>query len=172
MSAGAPSGTLIGDPVAATDADSGDTVTYRLEGRDAPSFDINETNGQLRTKSGIPLIVGTTYTVTIVATDTKDTASIAVTIEATAAPPNNRPVFSAATATRSVSEDAAAGANVGSPVSATDRDSGDTLSYTLGGADAASFTIVAATGQIRTRAALTTIRRTATPSRSRPMTGP
>ena len=53
-----------------------------------------------------------------------------------------------------MSEDAAAGTNVGSPVSATDADPGDTLTYALGGADAASFTIAAASGQIRTSAAL------------------
>ena len=58
VSATSPSGTLIGEPVAATDADQDDTVTYSLEGRDAPSFDINETNGQLRTKSGITLLAG------------------------------------------------------------------------------------------------------------------
>ena len=37
---------------------------------------------------------------------------------------------------------------------ATDTDQGDTLTYALGGADAASFTIVAASGQIRTSATL------------------
>ena len=155
VSAAAPSGTLIGLPVAATDADTGDTVTYSLEGRDAPSFDINETNGQLRTKSGITLIVGTTYTVTVVADDTKDTTSIAVSIEATAAPPNTPPVFSeGASATRSVREDAATGSNVGSPVTATDADTGDTRTYSLEGTDAASFDIVTSSGQIQTRAAL------------------
>ena len=155
MSAAAPSGTLIGLPVAATDADTGDTVTYSLEGRDAPSFDINETNGQLRTKSGITLLVGTTYTVTVVADDTKDTTSIAVSIEATAAPPNTPPVFSeGASTTRSVREDAATGTNVGSPVTATDADTGDTRTYSLEGTDAASFSIVASSGQIQTLAAL------------------
>ena len=68
---------------------------------------------------------------------------------------NSAPVFAeGASATRTVPEDSAAGVNVGSPVSATDPDPGDTLSYALGGADAASFTIVAASGQIRTSAAL------------------
>ena len=156
VSAGAPSGTLIGDPVAATDADSGDTVTYRLEGRDAPSFDINETNGQLRTKSGIPLIVGTTYTVTIVATDTKDTASIAVSIEATAAPPNTPPVFSeGSSTTRTVSATAPAGTSIGAPVTATDVDAGTTLTYSLEGTNAASFGINTTNGQLRTVAGVT-----------------
>ncbi len=155
VSATSPSGTNIGEPVAATDADAGDTITYSLEGRDAPSFDIGETNGQLRTKSGITLIVGTTYTVTVAADDTKDITRITVSIEATAAPPNNPPVFTeGASTTRSIREGTVAGASIGGPVRATDADTGDTLTYALEGTDAASFTIVSTSGQIRTQAPL------------------
>ena len=155
VSATAQAGASIGDPVEATDADSGDTPTYGLEGRDAGLFDINTSSGQLLTKAGISLIAGETYTVTVVADDGTDIARITVTIEATAAPPNNPPVFSeGASATRSVREDAAPGTNVGSPVLATDLDQGDTRTYSLGGTDAASFDIVSTSGQIRTRAAL------------------
>ena len=71
VSASALPGTNIGDPVAATDADSDDSLTYRLEGRDAANFDIDAANGQLRTRTGITLIVGETYTVTVVADDTE-----------------------------------------------------------------------------------------------------
>ncbi len=155
VSATSPSGTLIGDPVTATDTDTDDTVTYSLEGRDAPSFDIGETNGQLRTKSGITLIVGTTYTVTVVADDTKDTTRIDVTIEATAAPPNRAPVFTeGASTTRSVRDDVSTGTDIGGPVRATDPDTGDTLTYSLEGTDASSFNIASTNGQIRTLAAL------------------
>ena len=122
---------------------------------DAASFAINETNGQILTKSGVTLIAGETYTVTVAVDDGNDTTTIAVSIEATAAPPNRPPVFSeGASATRSVREDAAPGTSIGSPVRATDADQGDTRTYTLGGTDAASFTIVSTSGQIRTRAAL------------------
>ena len=69
VSATSPAGTLIGAPVAATDADSGDTLTYSLEGRDAALFDINDTSGQLLTKAGITLIVDETYTLTVAADD-------------------------------------------------------------------------------------------------------
>ena len=55
---------------------------------------------------------------------------------------------------RSVAENTAAGQNVGAPVEATDADAGDTLTYSLGGQDAASFDINPATGQLMTRAAL------------------
>ena len=69
-------------------------------------------------------------------------------------PANNAPAFAAATDTREVAENTAAGENIGDPVEATDDDAGDTLTYTLGGADMASFEIDAATGQLMTKAAL------------------
>ena len=66
---------------------------------------------------------------------------------------NHGPVFSEDTVTRSLDEGAAAGANVGSPVTATDDD--DDLICTLGGADASSFAIDADTGQITVRTGTT-----------------
>ena len=156
VSATSPSGTSIGEPVAATDADSGDTVNYKLEGRDAPSFDINETNGQLRTKSGITLIATETYTVIVAADDQTDISRITVTIEATVAPPNNPPVFSdGASATRRASAGAPAGTSIGLPVTATDADQGDTLTYSLEGQDVASFDINSTTGQLLTISGVT-----------------
>ena len=154
VSASASAGTSIGLPVAATDADSGDTLTYSLEGTDAASFDINTTNGQLLTRSGVTLTTGEIYTVTVVASDGKTRASITVTIEVTTALPNSAPTFSSTSATRSVDENSAAGTDIGLPVSATDVNAGDTLTYRLSGADAASFNIVSGTGQLRTNAAL------------------
>ena len=55
---------------------------------------------------------------------------------------NLRPVFAqAGPLVRTVAENSAAGTEVGEPVTATDPDSGDTVSYTLTGADASLFTI-------------------------------
>ena len=71
-----------------------------------------------------------------------------------AAVSNNAPVFPSGTITRSVAENTASGQNVGSPVAATDTDTGDTLTYSLEGTDGGSFTIVGASGQIQTSAAL------------------
>ena len=151
VSASAPTGTPIGLPVAATDADSGDTLTYSLEGRDEANFDITTSNGQLLTKSGITLLAGETYTVIVAADDQTDISRITVTIEATVAPPNNPPVFSeGASATRSVRAGAPAGTSIGLPVTATDADQGDTLTYSLEGQDAASFNINTTTGQLLT----------------------
>ena len=73
-----------------------------------------------------------------------------------AAQSNNPPMFSAATADRSVAENTAAGENVGALLTATDADS-DTLTYTLEGTDAASFDLVTTSGsaQIRTKTGVT-----------------
>ena len=69
----------------------------------------------------------------------------------TAAGTNNAPVFSSSNVSRSIAENTAAGQDVGAAVTATDADAGDNLTYTLGGADMASFDIVGTTGQIRTK---------------------
>ena len=74
-------------------------------------------------------------------------------VEAQTTASNSQPAFPAETAERSVAENSAVGVDVGSSVAATDAD-GDGLTYTLDGADAASFAIVAATGQLRTAAVL------------------
>ena len=150
VSASASAGTSIGQPVTATDADPGTTLTYSLEGRDAASFGINAANGQLLTVAGVTLD-RSTYTVTVVASDGTDSASITVTISVVL---NNPPVFSGTRTNRSVDENTPAGTDIGLPVSATDTNAGDTLTYRLSGADAASFDIVPDTGQLRTKAAL------------------
>ena len=73
----------------------------------------------------------------------------------TGSPSNNAPAFANDTAARSFTEtvgDAteAAARDVGAVVTATDAD-GDTLTYTLEGADAAKFTVNSSSGQIRTK---------------------
>ncbi len=82
------------------------------------------------------------------------TDSIGVAINVTDVNENNAPVFTEGSGTeRSIPENTSPGKNIGSAVSATDEDE-DTLTYTLSGADAASFGIVSTTGQLRTRAPL------------------
>ena len=67
---------------------------------------------------------------------------------------NQRPIFpSAGEIELSVAEDARRGANIGAPVAAQDPEN-DRLTYTLSGTDAAAFTIVETTGQIRVKEAL------------------
>ena len=67
---------------------------------------------------------------------------------------NDPPVFATDTATLSVEENTEAGEGIGTALTATDPDSGDTLSYTLGGTDASSFDIVSETGQLQTKGPL------------------
>ena len=86
---------------------------------------------------------------------------------------NEAPAFpSTETGTRTIPENAEAGQNIGAPVTATNPDRSDSLTYTLSGTDAASFDIDRATGQLKTKAVPWTTRpRSATPSPSRPQMG-
>ena len=151
----AQAGVHVGEPVTATDADQGDTVTYSLEGADAASFAVVPQTGQITTRVALSTPTGHTYTVTVVASDGVDEARTTVTITVGS---NNAPEFDTRRTTRSVRENLPVGTNVGSPVTATDTDQGDTLTYALSGIDdvdtADSFDIVPETGQIRTTAVL------------------
>ena len=74
------------------------------------------------------------------------------------------PTFVTGTGSPSIPENTPPGVNIGDPISATDEDEdgagnddiefGDTLTYSLGGTDAASFDIDASTGQLITKAPL------------------
>ena len=150
------SGVNIGSPIAATDADTGDTLTYTLGGTDAASFRIVSTSGQLRTSAALDYETKSSYSVSVSVSDGNGGSdSIAVTINVTDVNENRAPAFSEGnSATRSVAENTASGVNIGSAVTATDADTGNTLTYTLGGTDASSFSIVGTSGQLQTNAAL------------------
>ena len=150
------SGVNIGSPIAATDADTGDTLTYTLGGTDAASFRIVSTSGQLRTNAALDYESKSSYSVSVSVSDGNGGSdSISVTINVTDVNENRAPAFSEGnSATRSVAENTASGVNIGSAVTATDADTGNTLTYTLGGTDASSFSIVGTSGQLQTNAAL------------------
>ena len=94
-----------------------------------------------------------TLTVTITVTDRNEAPSTpAAAKEDATTDDNNAPEFAATTATRTVAVGTAADENIGVPITATDADD-DTLTYTLGGADASSFGIDPASGQLQTTAA-------------------
>ena len=183
ISQGTAPGRSIGAAVRARDADRDDVLIYSLSGTDAGSFDIDPRTGQLRTKSVLlhDPQGQNTYTVTVEVHDGFDVsynpstgtdASIEVTITVTArrtpsppppSPPppppppsgNSAPAFTeGATTTRAIEENTEAGSDIGSPVAARDANSGDTLTYTLGGTDAALFDIVETSGQLQTKTAL------------------
>ena len=149
----ASAGTNIGEAVTAKDTDSDDTLTYTLSGTDAAAFDIDRTTGQLKTKAALDYETKNSYLVIVTVSDSAFTATIRVTISITDVDESHAPAFAGNRTTRFVKENTPAGENVGSPVSATDEDD-DTLTYTLSGTDAASFSIVSTTGQLKTRAAL------------------
>ncbi len=93
-------------------------------------------------------------------TDGSSTTTIPVTInvtdvQETQTPVNSVPVFTdGESTTRSIAENTGSGQNIGDAVAATDADSGDSLTYSLGGTDAASFAIVSTSGQLQTKADL------------------
>ena len=67
---------------------------------------------------------------------------------------NNIPAFTEGNSTtRTVAENTASGVNIGNAISATDADN-HTLTYSLSGTDASSFSIVSTSGQLQTSAAL------------------
>ena len=156
----------VGGVVTASDPDPNeDALTYTLGGTDASKFRVRG-NGQIEVGAGTELDYETkqTYMVTVMAEDSFGaSASIMVTIMVTdmdEAPEimrtpdaNVAPEFASATTSRTVAENMVAGEDIGNPVAANDAN-GDTLAYTLGGANAASFTIDSATGQLKTLAAL------------------
>ena len=148
-----PAGVHIGEAVSAKDADAGDTLTYTLSGTDAASFEIDSTTGQLKTKAALDYETKNSYSVTVKASDNALTDTIRVTIAITDVDEGSGPAFAGSRTTRFVKENTPAGENVGSPVSATDKDD-DALTYTLSGTDAAAFSIVRTTGQLKTLAPL------------------
>ena len=75
----------IGRPLAATDVDQGDTLTYSLGGTDVDFFTVVPTSGQLQTRSGITYDheAQARYEVTVSVSDGEATASITVSIAVT-----------------------------------------------------------------------------------------
>ena len=147
----------IGNPVSATDANN-DTLTYYLSGTDAAAFDIDSISGQLKTKAGRNYNIRASYTVTITVSDGSLIDEITVTINVsdteTETPTNSAPSFVDGSHTRrTIAENTTKGIDIGNPITATDADN-DSLTYTLGGTDAASFDIDSTTGQLKTNADL------------------
>ena len=157
-------GKNIGSAVTA-DSD-GDLLLYTLGGPDGDSFSVDRKTGQIRTKAALDYETKDTYMVMVTATDPSGaTDSIMVTINVTdendpptitlgpgppPEPENTAPAFDGSSATRMVAENAAAGAYVGDPVTATDADD-DSLTYSLSGS---TYFDVNNDGQIMTTAML------------------
>ena len=87
-----PAGAHIGTAIAATDADN-DTLTYTLSGADCwPSFEIDATTGQLKTKGVLDYETKRSYTVTVTVSDGNGGSdTITVTINITDVAENSAP---------------------------------------------------------------------------------
>ena len=150
----------IGDALAASDADSADTLTYSLDAAGEAFFAIDSTTGQLLTEAELDHETRKSYPVSVSVSDGKDAnddadASADSTIKVTVlvSDVNESASFGSVDPTRTIEENKPAGERLGAPFTAMDGD-GDTLTYSLGVNNAEDFEIDAASGQLRTRAAL------------------
>ena len=136
----------------ATDPDAGDLITYTV----TPTLPAGLTfTASERELDGTPTAVSAEADYTYTASDGEFSDTLMFTIQVSA-PSNSAPAFNDDnnSTTRTIAENTAAGTNIGDAVAATDANTGDTLTYTLSGTDAASFSIVSTSGQLQTSAAL------------------
>ena len=129
----------IGARVAATDTDSGDTLTYALSGSGAEAFDIDPASGQLRTKSALDADRQSSYAVTVTATD-PSLASTSQAVTITISPVDEAPSLSG-TAEIELAENRSGAVG---RYTASDPESG-TITWSLAGEDAAAFAIASGT---------------------------
>ncbi|MCU7924119.1 MAG: DUF4347 domain-containing protein, partial [Candidatus Thiodiazotropha sp. (ex Dulcina madagascariensis)] len=148
--------------VTSTDPDSGDTPTYSISGgADAAAFAINPGSGALTFNSApdfeTPTDSGTNnvYDVQVTVTDDgagnlTDVQDLAVTVNNV----NENPTITSDGGGASAAVNAAENQTTVTTVSAFDSDTGDTLTYSIsGGADAALFGIIGASGVLTFNAA-------------------
>ncbi len=141
-------GTDVGNAIAASDSDSGDTLTYAIKsGNDGGSFTIDATDGQLKSKAGVTYNFESTkksYTVVVTVHDGKDAAGdasttvddeITVTINLTNV--NEEPDIASAPAATNVPENSTAVHSF----TATDVDAMTEFTWTVLGGDGAKFAI-------------------------------
>ena len=125
----------------ADDPDDGDSVTWSLSGADAASFSISE-DGMLSFAASPDFEapadsdMDNVYTVTVTATDSGD-ATDAIDVTVTVTNVNEAPAASGEAAV----DYAENGTDPVGTYMASDPDDGDAITWSLSGADAASFTI-------------------------------
>ena len=123
----------------------GGSITWSLSGDAADDMDI--ANGVLTFNSSPDHEDQETYRIVIRAFDGTSTGTLDVVVTVTDV--NEAPSFSDSSTSRTIEENTGPNALVGLPVQAEDPDDGDTLTYSLSGTDADSFTIDS-NGQVKT----------------------
>ena len=136
--------------VVATDEDSGDSLTYSLTGTNSSHFAISTSTGLVTTTQPLDQETVGAYTLSISVTDGDSSAMEALSI--TVIDTNDAPTFTSAPYSVSVVENDAAAAVY--TVSATDEDTGDSVTFTLSGTGSTDFSINPSTGVVTLTRAL------------------
>lgn len=134
----------------AADEDSGDSLTYSLTGTNSSHFAISSSTGLVTTMQPLDQETVGVYTLSISVTDGDLSATEALSI--TVIDTNDAPTFTSAPYSVSVVENDAAAAVY--TVSATDEDSGDSVTFTLSGTGSTDFSISPSTGVVTLTRAL------------------
>lgn len=129
--------------LAASDPD-GDALVYSISSDIYDTWGIDGVTGALKNIKDLNYEASSQYQITVKVTDgsLSDSGLISISIE----DQNDAPVIS--DASRSVDENSAVGTIVGSVVTGTDEDSGDTLTYSID-SDDGTFEVEGSTGQIK-----------------------
>lgn len=138
--------------VSATDADSGDTLTYFLSGVGSRDFSILSSTGLISLNNALDYERKSSYVLSVIVRDGNGgqaTSSLTVTVS----DENDSPSFIGTPYSVSLDEDVAIGTTV-LQASAIDDDSSDTLTYSLSGTNSSDFSIASNTGIITTAVAL------------------
>lgn len=136
--------------VTASDEDSGDSLTYSLTGTNSSHFAISSATGLVTTTQPLDYETVGSYTLTVTVTD--GTASATEALSITVIDGNDAPTFTGAPYTASVVENDAAAAVY--TVSATDEDSGDSVTFILTGTGSTDFSLNPTTGVVTLTRAL------------------
>ena len=160
-----PADTNIGAPLRYSTNLPDKCIGVSFSGPNVWSFDVTRVSPgslQLKTKSRLNYEKKNAYEVRIRVLDWGSPADDLITVNIAVTDVNEAPMFSEAIDAdgvsriyRSIPENAAAGTNIGDPVSAIDPDGSDViLTYNLEGTDANMFEIDSQTGQLKTKMAL------------------
>ena len=156
-------GTLIGEPIIATDLDN-DELAYSLVGADSGMFSVNASTGQIGTAGSAEFDHenpadsdgDNVYELSLQVTDgvdgdgnADDSVDDEIGVAVLVTNVNEPPEFLSLTVELEIDENTSAKTNIGGPIIAIDPESPQ-LTYSLGGVDAGSFGIDAASGQIMT----------------------